>query len=649
MFPCNRNSITTLAYLFPFLVCVTIYLPGLKGGFLFDDYANIIANPSLYIDTLSFNSLREAAFSSYSGKFQRPVSMVSFALNHWAFNSLDVYGFKAFNLILHILNGALLFVFLKLLANNSIVEQPNNFKKDWFIISVVFAWLISPLNVSTVLYVVQRMAMLSAFFVLCGLISYIFFREHLNRKQNGKSLLYLFLFSGCVLLATLSKENGILLPYFALLLELVFFRFATNSKGAKVCLLTYSSSLILLLLVILLWLLFVNPEYILSGYEARSFTLYERILTESRVLWWYIQNLIFPINTGLGLFHDDYALSTSLFKPVNTVFAIVGLIAIVLTSLLTFKKSPFLNFGLLFFFIGHSLESTVFPLEIIFEHRNYLPGIGIYIAFFFAFWKFIESSKHLAIARVLLFVFILFFTVSTVVRTNTWSNNLSLATTQALNHPKSARAHTMLGTELLKFANYATDALEKDRLESLALNELTQAIQLNPQQTTAHFKIISILYKKHREINEERISLLEDQLATGKFDASAINHINNLVNQAISKADDALPTKTIMRVLNAATKNINIGGRNRAELYTLISKFLLRAAHDEEYALYFIEQAAQLVPSNPTYRVHLAIALNELGKPEEACDELKTAAKIDQFGQETGRINNMQKIIGICN
>ncbi len=227
-------------YFLPFLLCTILYLPGLNGGFLFDDYPNIIANSAVYLENLSLSSLKEAAFSSYSGKLQRPVSMISFALNHWAINSLDVYGFKTFNLILHILNGALLFVFLKLLTNNPIIEQPNNFKKDWFIFSVVSAWLISPLHVSTVLYVVQRMAMLSAFFVLCGLISYIFFREHLNKKHNGKSLLYLFLFAGCVLLATLSKENGILLPYFALLLELVFFRLATNSKGAKVCLLTFS-------------------------------------------------------------------------------------------------------------------------------------------------------------------------------------------------------------------------------------------------------------------------------------------------------------------------------------------------------------------------------------------------------------------------
>ncbi|MEE9424784.1 MAG: hypothetical protein V3V18_07365 [Methylococcales bacterium] len=645
----SGKYINPIACALPFLICALVYLPGLTGGFLFDDYPNIIKNSAVHLHTLSFNSLKEAAFSSYSGKFQRPVSMVSFAFNHWVINSLNAYGFKAFNLILHILNGILLFVFLKLLLKNTIMPYPSQPKKDWIIIAIVFAWLISPLNVSTVLYVVQRMAMLSAFFSLSGLISYILFREYLNKSLKGKSIFFLFLFAACCALATLSKENGILLPYFTLLLEAVFFRFTTNSPGQKAFLWTYSVSLVIALLTILFWLLFVNPEYILSGYETRSFTLHERILTESRVMLWYIQSLIVPLNTNLGLFHDDFVVSTSLFNPVSTILAVTSLGIIFFTGILAVKKLPFIGFGLLFFFLGHSLESTIFPLEIIFEHRNYLPGIGIYIAMFFAFGRIFQLSRSPTTHKILLFVFALFFTLSTIVRVHAWNNNLSLAVTQVQNHPDSARARTMLGKELFFFASFLEDAQEKERLETLAIKELTQATILNPEQTGANFIIISLLYNKNKKIDKKWSRLLENQLANGKYDAGAINHLNYLVDQAISNTDNAFPAVTIKRLLQATTKNPNIRGRNKAELYTLISKFLLLVDHDNEYALYFIAQAADIVPSNPMYRVHLAMVLHNLGKPQEACDELEMAMKIDRFGKEARKINELQYQISVCN
>jgi tetratricopeptide (TPR) repeat protein len=633
----------------PFLICALVYLPGLTGGFLFDDYPNITNNSAVHLHTLSFNSLKQAAFSSYSGKLQRPVSMVSFAINHWATNSLNAYGFKAFNLILHILNGVLLFVFLKLLLNNAILPQPSQLKKDWIIIAIVFAWLISPLNVSTVLYIVQRMAMLSAFFSLSGLISYILFREYLNQAQKGKSLFFLFLFIVCCGLATLSKENGILLPYFALLLEAAFFRFTTNSQAGKAFLWICSVSLVIFLLAILFWLLIVNPDYIFSGYKTRSFTLHERLLTESRVMLWYIQSLIIPLNTTLGLFHDDFVVSTSLFNPISTILAVTSLGTIFFAGILAVKKLPFIGFGLLFFFLGHSLESTILPLEIIFEHRNYLSGIGIYIAIFFAFGRISELSKRLTTHKILLLVFALFFTFSTAARTYAWNNNLSLAITQVQNHPDSARARTLLGKELLFFASFLENIQEKERLETLALKELTQATILNPEQTGANFIIISLLYNKNKEIDKKWSSLLENQLANGKYDAGAINHLSYLVDQAISNTDDAFPTETIKRLLQATTKNPNIRGRSKAELYTLTSKFLLLVDHDNEYALYFIAQAADIVPSNPMYRVHLAMVLHNLGKLQEACDELRVAMKIDRFGKEARKINKLQNQIGVCN
>jgi tetratricopeptide (TPR) repeat protein len=643
----QANRITPIVYILPFLICTLIYLPGLKGGFFLDDYPNIINNPAIQIDSLTATNLKQAALLSSSSTFQRNVSMLSFAFSHYLSGGLYAYGFKLFNLAIHLLNGFLLLVLLKLISRGISTENRTPQINHWIIIAIVLSWLISPLNVSTVLYVVQRMAMLSAFFVLSGLIFYIRFRISFNNKHNHQSILEFSLFIACTILAVLSKENGILLPYYALLIEIAFFQFSTSSNKQRTWFISLAGIFVGLSLIVLSGILLFSPESVLSGYESRSFTLPERLLTESRVVWWYIQSLIFPINTYLGLFHDDFVLSTSIFDPVITLFSVIGFFILLITGILTLRKSPVFGFGILFFFLGHSLESTIIPLEILFEHRNYLPGIGILIALYFGIESVLKKSKVKYANMTVLLLYFVFLTTSTVARVNSWKDNLSLATTQVINHPQSARAHTMLGTELMKLAKYTINPTGKDQLQAKCKNHFITATKIDPEATSAYFAIIHHAYKTDHYIDKEQIKLLETVLKSGRHDASAINHLSQLVNREML-SNTGLPKEVIMRLLHALDQNPNLPERSRAELYTLISKYLLKVTSDHDYAIYYIAKAAETMPKNPRYRMHLAMALSHLGRKKEACEELKTVISIDSLSRESERVNALQNHLNTC-
>ena len=81
-----------------------------------------------------------------------------------------------------------------------------------------------------------------------------------------------------------------------------------------------------------------------------------------------------PNLAEMGLHHDDFVISKTLLSPWTTLPAIAGLLALAVGALVLRKKHPLITFGIVFFFVAHALESTIIPLEIAFEHRNYLPS-----------------------------------------------------------------------------------------------------------------------------------------------------------------------------------------------------------------------------------------------------------------------------------
>ena len=354
------------------LVVVLLYWPGLQGGFFFDDHPNIVLNPGVKLDSLSWELLRLAWSSGISGQFGRPVSQLSFALNHY-FSGFNPFTFKLTNLVIHCLNGVLVYLLGYQLLDS--LRQRQNLKNvSLWAALVALAWMIHPIQITSVLYVVQRMTSLSAFFLLIALILHIGVRR--RKDQDWVTISWLILaWCVCWPLSILSKESGILLPGFVAAYELIIRR----SEQGKLDLPGRGilSLSVLLLVGIVPYLVSPFGQWIVSGYGIRSFSLVERLLTEARVIWEYLYWIAFPRLESFGLFHDDIALSTSLIDPWITLPAVLGLIGLSILAVVMSRRLPLLAFGVVWFLIGHSLESTFIPLELVHEHRNYLSLFGV--------------------------------------------------------------------------------------------------------------------------------------------------------------------------------------------------------------------------------------------------------------------------------
>jgi hypothetical protein len=334
---------------------------------IFDDYVNLSpVGDNGGVDNLQ-NFLRYV-FGNNSGPTGRPVSMLSFLIDGQDWPPY-VAAFKYTNILIHVLNGVVLCWLTLTLFQ---ILELDRKRSAILALLVAALWLLHPLNSTTVLYVVQRMTQLVTLFTLAALICYLkgrFLMPH--QIKRGLLLLCLALFP-FGLLAVLSKENGVLLLLLIVVFELSIFRRHTRNSCFKFW---YWFGVILPLVGLALYLLAMLPASF-EGYESRQFTMLERLFSEIRILSTYIGGIFFPTITGSGLYHDDFQVSTSLVTPISTLGSLLFLLAILSTAIVNRRTQPLLFFGVAWFFAMHFLESTYLPLDLYFEHRNYLPMMG---------------------------------------------------------------------------------------------------------------------------------------------------------------------------------------------------------------------------------------------------------------------------------
>ncbi len=354
-----------LAWALVCLLTTWAYVPGLSGILVYDD--GPVLGPYLKPGRLLH------PFWSASGPLGRPISMMSFWLDRLLWPG-SFFALNLTNVGLGLIVGtlaALLALRLFRLAGASRLGSA----LAGFWIGAFF--LAEPMQVATVLYTVQRMAVLSALFSLAALWCYCEARSrNLENEPAWTTLLAgLILFP---LLAVFSKENGALAPVLALVAELLFFRFR-GSRAIRRLLGGYYAILTLLALG-LGTLALTDRSFIIDGYQGRRFTFAERLMTESRVLIRYLVMPFWPTPTRVGFFHDDIALSTGLMNPPTTLLALLALAILIALALAFRKRRPLLSFGIAWFLVGQFLESTFIPLDLMFIHRNYLPLFGLLIA-----------------------------------------------------------------------------------------------------------------------------------------------------------------------------------------------------------------------------------------------------------------------------
>ena len=443
------------------LLTVYLYSPGLDSLFFLDDFYNLFE-----LSEIEKKGFFYYIFSGFSGPSGRPLSLFTFALQYPAWPS-DPAAFKAVNLAIHCVNGVLVWLIsLRLIAP---LEKDRGRWRVFALLTTAL-WLLHPMQLSTVLYVVQRMTLLSALFTLTGLWAYLRFRDGIAGRHDPRAYLkFMAPLAISLILAILSKENGILLLLYIIVIEKTLF---SNSAGLKNGFLLALSLPLLALLVYLL----ADLGHIMAGYHTRPFSMFERLLTQPFVLLVYLKHILLPVYGSFGLFHDDFPISAGLLTPPYTLVSIAALILVFLASLRLRRSAPVFSFAALWFLAGHALEASFVNLELYFEHRNYLPSLGILFGVNYLLLKFIKTRQYRLSTGLAGLAFYTLVMAAFYLELTLWPQPNVQALEWARNNPSSERALINLADKYSSGGQYEQTIAIYTRLEKLKPDAIYPAI-----------------------------------------------------------------------------------------------------------------------------------------------------------------------------
>jgi protein O-mannosyl-transferase len=353
------------------ITLIAVYSNGFQGEWHFDDFYNIVQNPNIQMKSLSVDNIKHSIYGMSLERTSRPLSYFSFALNYY-FGGLNVFGYHIVNFFIHYLAAVFLFLFIyNTLKLPLIKERYTNIAYPVALLAT-FLWALHPIQVTSVTYIVQRMASMTALFYIMSM--YLYLKGRTAEKLSLSIIFFIFCFLAG-LASVLSKENAVMLPVSILLFDLFLIQGVSKDSVKK------SIKIIIVPFIIILFFgLFYTGGFsnALGGYGGRDFTMVQRVLTEPRVILFYLSLLVYPIFSRLTLLYD-IDVSRTLLQPWTTIPAILLIILIISGAFYMARKRPLLSFCIIFYFLNHLIEGSIFPLELIFEHRNYLPSMLLFV------------------------------------------------------------------------------------------------------------------------------------------------------------------------------------------------------------------------------------------------------------------------------
>ncbi len=620
------------------LLAIAAYLPGLSGDYMFDDMPNLLNNYRLQLDDLDYDTLHSAAYSSGAGLFRRPISMVTFALNRY-FYGTSPWSFKVTNLAIHLLTGIGIFLLVRLLIESYRTLFRSGLSGRaafWLPVIISGLWLVHPLNLTPVLYIVQRMTSLAAMFTVFGLCLYTAGRQRMLAGRHGIAhVLTGFALFGA--LATLSKETGVLMPLYMLVIEISLFRFRNQDGSRSKFVTALFVTAILIPLGLFLAVLVINPESVLN-YHSRNFTLLERVLTESRVLVFYLKLIIMPSINELGLYHDDIALSRGLLDPPTTLYSMIALSTLLAAAGIALLKSrPLAGLGVLWFFAGHALESTIFQLDIAYEHRNYLADMGILLAVCTMAAE-LRITHVAQVTRAIMPVFFLaVFTYTTWLRAGQWGNNVDHAFYEARHHPDSFLAVSAAARIYARLAlHYQPGAADS------AYAYLARASELDDFSILVDVIRIKLSYLLDRTVEPAWFDNIMKRLSQGPIKPTHIDSLHELAN-CIGMGCD-MPVETMEQLFQTALDNDSLDHLPvlHADLLNVYSYFTINKTGDFEKGRALFSRTIELDPKEPQRWINLTQLLIAMERYDEAEQLLDKFIASDVHGSVVHIVNDLQ-------
>ena len=608
------------------LAAVLLYLPGLAGPLVFDSKLALSANAAMQFDAAVFDQWRTAVLSSGSGPLGRPVSMFSFALNQAIFGGA-AWAIKAFNILIHLAIGAVAYHLLWRLLVASPVIRLRSEQAEKIALASVALWLLHPVQLSSVLYTVQRMEQLSSLFILLGLSIYAHYRvrwlEHLpsarELSQAGMGVLL------CALLAVFSKEDGVLLFPLIAWLELMLFQAVVAGERRRSLLVAAaaaSSALIIAPLLVAIW----QPDYLQAQYELRPWSLAERLFTQLRVLWTYVQWFYLPFVPQYGLHHDDIAVSAGWLEPWTTLASGVAWL-LVLALFSQWRRWPLAVFAIGFFLLSHTIESSFVPLEMVYEHRNYMGSLGLALLA-------VGSLARLGKPNWMLPVLVLagiWLSAGLLLRSYTWADEERMSSYHLRHHPQSVRAVYHYANTQLRLAELETEDETRQQGITRARRYYEHILELEPAYIPA---LVSLLYIDGRWFpgldSADWGARLEKSLNTQVMSAADENSLL-LLTGAMANSQAGLSPEQYTVILEGLAARYP----SKPDYYRFLATYYGAGLKDYPRAIHYAQLALQREPTMVVARAELIAWLHRSGQ---------TGRSIQQMGESLRHDSDLEHI-----
>ncbi|NWF98683.1 MAG: tetratricopeptide repeat protein [Nitrospirae bacterium] len=612
------------------LIAIIAYSNTFYFPFHFDDMQNIVENQFIKNKYYLFNysqycsnalSIEEKHLCKFVNS--RYIGYLSFALNYWV-HGLDVRGYHITNLLIHNINAFLIYLFTIITLNTPFMKKDvlNKYRYSIALFAAIL-FVAHPVQTQSVTYIVQRFTSLSVLFYLLSLTFFIIWRiNYQSQDENNenkrktlityKNILFYMLSLISSILSMKTKEIAFTLPVILLIYEIVFFR-----KNKKVFL--FIIPFFLIAIIILL-------DFITIGFKCTNLlncintetklqttiSRWSYFITELRVIVTYLRLIFLPINQNLDY---DYPIANSFFE-IQIFLSFLLILIIILFGifiLVKYKKKygsvRIISFGIFWFFIALSIESSIFPIvDLIFEHRLYLPSVGIFItlsstiflfiAVFEQRWKYIKK-----IMIIILILLVIIFMVGTYLRNMVWSNDIVLWSDVVNKSPNKLRGYYNLA-HAYHNANY----LEK------ALDIYRKVLSIDKNYEDAYYNMANIYYVKKRY--DKAIEMYNKVVNLNGINYQAYNNLGN-VYLDIKEFDKALDNYNLAIRLNPLSDRIY---NNRGRLYLKLNQY--------EKAIEDFTEAIRLNPNKASYFFNRGIAFYKKGIIPEYIRDMRLACYI---------------------
>jgi Flp pilus assembly protein TadD len=458
-----------LAVIVLYVLGFAVYLNSFSVPFIFDDYPNIRDNPAIRMTVLDVEALQTAVLESHA--IRRPVANISFALNYFV-GGYGVKGYHLVNVLIHVANGVLVyFLALILLGRSRRLTQESSTPDKRLAMAALVAgaiFIAHPLQIQAVTYIVQRMTSMATMFYLMSLLFYLLGRQ---RQDGYGKALYWFAALASWLLALGSKEIAATLPVIIVLIEYFFYR-DLQKPWPGIGIGHFLFALVATAGLVLVYLGGEPVAAIAEQYAGQNLTPGDRLLTELRVLVFYMSLMVLPYPGRLSLDHT-VTISHSLTDPMTTLLAGAIVAGMLFATLGLTRRHPTLAFCILWFLVTLSIESTFIGLELAYEHRLYLPMFAFALAAAYLLALIPARCAGLAIGLGGLLVMTL--AGASVARNVTWQDPATLWADAVSRSPTSHRARNNLGRVLIDQGKWEQAALQFEK-----------AIRIRPEYAEPH-------------------------------------------------------------------------------------------------------------------------------------------------------------------